>query len=259
MLAERDLRRLRARVQCQRYLEGKLSHCPHLEFAISIEHDLSVSYNADTDKTEYYDVKEGRWKVQGGEKIIRGEEVMDLLVETFRPYEMEYVFVGEGVSKLRPVPVADYDESKFRNMPFVSPIVAAAQSLKCQHAVPLDSSKESRKILNFSGPYCLDFNIKPPTIDWSNDEVLSDALLRPLRLSTKDDRISRTTKHPFVEYDSVHRLALARIIQTTCLELDMNDGLSEETKAQWDEVLRHHECLRRVFYEAHRDHDEAGR
>jgi len=230
--------------------------CPTLDFAIVIEEGLTVYNNMDLGKTEYYCRDTGVWKRQGGEKRIKGEEITDLLCAAFAPIGLKYVESEGGGLKLRPVKLP-YRDFLFRNGPWTAPVLAMVQSLKPENSVPLDSTEAARKIRNFLGPYCIDFGTEIPHLDWDSDEAVEAALRAPVRLSSKDDRISRFVNKEFTEYQSPRRVHLARLIQRSCLELSTQDVMSAETKALWDEEVKHHTALRRVFYEAHDDHDDS--
>ena len=254
----REKRRIQAKKMCNTYLfdkETKMSHCPHTEFAISIEENLSIFNNKDTGSMEYFCQTEGRWFSQGGGSSLKGEEIAELLIATFSPVRLCYVQV-DGKTKLVPMP-APWDDSKLRNGPFLNPIVDMVKSLKLVTTVPLDSGLACKKVRNFRGAYCLDFNVPAPPVDWADDASILAALELPIRKSVKEDRISRTVPKEFQEYDSDHKVSLARLINKTCLWLGSNDALSDELKQEWDNELKHHTGLRKVFYEAHNCHDDS--
>jgi hypothetical protein len=188
------------------------SHVPHLEFAVAIEATLKC-YTTPSGETEYFDGDFGRWVV-GGSHRVAGEDLSDPLIETSAPRELGWETVN---GKLKLVPRAkSWDDSKFRNTTFMAPIGAQVKMLKPKHYADLDSNAAAAKIRNFANGMCLDFNLIPPTIDWSNDAAITTGLAVPTRRSLRTDRISRTTGIALVDYANPHRFAMARVIEASC-------------------------------------------
>lgn len=257
LLSARCVRRLEAKVYASRWLHDlkfrrSCSHTPHLEFAIAVEDQLKVYMNAQTEKVEYYDETLGRWSPSGGQYHIAGEDLADPLVATFAPTRMS---LCESSGKLKPVR-GEFDKSCFLNASFTGPIACMVKSLKFEHTVPLDTTPGAEMRRVFEDGVTLDFGVaKPGALDWTDDAALECALNMPLRNATAQDRNTRFIRRPYTDYVSEHRLSLLKLINETCVYLDTEDVLSDDLKTKWDDELKHHEGLRRVLYEAHKDHD----
>jgi hypothetical protein len=217
LVSVRQLRVDAAFAYAYRYLHDEefrdgCSHIPHLEFALAIENLLSV-YVCHGRK-EYYDAVAGRWEV-GGDHRSSGEDLSEILIATFSPKTFAWVEV-DGKRKREPR-LAVWDTSRFRNAPYLAPIGNMVSQLKPRHFIELDCSDAAVRIRNFSGGVCLDFNMLPPSVDWTNDLSLAIALELPRRASCKNDRIFRSTGIALEDYQSPARFDLARIIQKSCV------------------------------------------
>ena len=255
----RELRREEAKQYAERYIFGSgMSHCPDQEIVIAIEDKLPIYNNHLTGKTEYFDSRTGRWNPTGGDAMIKGEDMSIPLIQTFRKTEWKLEDLGHK-NKLMPVDVP-FDDSRFRNNTWLANLVPQAKALKHSTVLePLDSSKSALYIRNFTDGWCLDFNIK------STDPDVATRLMAPLRQSRKEDRISRHCPTGFVPYTSPHRWELVKVLQLIedefkAAEKPDDDAvvlLSEEIKEKLEEISEHHPCLRKIFYEAFNDWDEA--
>ncbi|CAE8605763.1 unnamed protein product [Polarella glacialis] len=78
-----------------------------------------------------------------------------------------------------------------------------------------------------------------------------------LRRCVKEDRISRFCPEPWEDYASPRKLELFTVLQRAETWLDTNDLLSVEIKEALTAEAAHHTCIRKIFFEAHNDWDEA--
>ena len=93
----------------------------------------------------------------------------------------------------------------------------------------LDCGPNIDRIINFEGPYLLDYSVtKPKELDWNDDAVLDAGLHLPLRLTEMSDRTSRSVPQPYKDYVDPTRFAGARALHTAMLSLQTSDVLSDE-------------------------------
>ena len=255
-LTKRQVRRLRACQMARSWLSAARGKgpMPHLEFAIAIEDRLPTAYNPFAKKTEFYSEEDGVWFPDGGQLVSKGEVLSDALDAVFGPR----VWVHE----------VDGDKLKIRLGAGVMPLfhtggVLSSIGEMCRHLrfntgmVPLDSSPHAHKLVNFRGPYTLDFGAQKPTFDWDDDDELGRALRLPVRESTMADRTMRSVPRPFLEYEHKDRLKLARVLRAAMMDLKANDVISDAVKGQLDEITPLHPMMQHCFYEAHGDWDSA--
>lgn len=180
-LAGRLLRQQEAKRYAWTYLTDPKSmrYIPHLEFAISIEDRLPLVYNPETKQIEFYSAVHGRWFAGGGHDQAKGEVLSDALIQTFVPSQWGYVEV-DGRLKVRRVAMK-WDDSCFRSNTFLTPIGEAIKNLRLRKDTGLDSNPSVAKVINFEGPYHLDFATPVPSFDWSSDEQLEAAIYMPLQ------------------------------------------------------------------------------
>jgi hypothetical protein len=228
---------------------------PHLEFAIAIEDRLPTAYNPFTKKTEFYSEEDGVWYPDGGQLVSKGEVLSDALDAVFRPHKWVHEQCEDGKTKVR---LGHGAMAMFHTGGVLASIGEMSRPLRFNPGmVPLDSSPIAHKLVNFRGPYTLDFSIQEPTIDRDDDEELDKALGTPVSESKMQDRTMRSVPRPFAEYQHTDRLKLARVIRATMLDLNDDDVISDAVKEQLSEIIPQHPMMHHCFYEAHKDWDRA--
>jgi curved DNA-binding protein CbpA len=177
----RAVRQAEAKAYAQRYLDkpSAMSYVPHLEFAIAVEALLPMVYNPDTKQIEFFSAPHGRWFEGGGQEQAKGEVLSDALMATFAPTQWGFEET-DGRFKLRRVK-AMWDDSCFRSNSFLGPIGEAVKNLRFRRDTGLDTDPRASKVINFEGPYHLDFATPVPAFDWSSDEQLETAIYMPLQ------------------------------------------------------------------------------
>ena len=264
VLSERELRRVEAKEYASKYLqelslpknEKSVMFFPVLEFAIAVEAVLPVTYNILTRKLEYYDTRHGKWFADGGGDMIRGEVLSDALRETFTP--MRWGFTDEnGRLKTRLLPQR-WDDSCMRSPQFLSPISEMVRHLRFPTSDALDSGPNASRMVNFEGPFMLDFSIpKPQDVNWQDDAELETAMNLPLRKSLMSDRLSRSVPRCYEAFRNPIRFDAARAICMAMKSLKESDVLSEEAKTELSRVSEHMPMLKKIFHDAHLDWDSA--
>ena len=235
LLSGRVLRRVEAREYAQRYIntmhlkKGRMSHIPHLEFAIAVEDRMPVVYNPQSGAAEFWSAQHGRWFEDGGKDQVKGELLSDALRETFTPTQWGYAADCDR-PKLRRVPICDWDDSCMRSGTFMGPIGEMSRHLRFKCDETLDCGPNVAKLINFEGAYILDYSVPKIAVDWTDDQALDDALHLPLRHSVQADRTSRSVPHPFERYSSPARFDGARAILRAMEDLKTADVLSAEAR-----------------------------
>lgn len=249
-LTEFQLRILDAHRYASMWLWGKqrMQYRPDVSFAISIESLLPFYKDSITGKTQMWDEKQGRWLLEA-DSSLGGENLTIALRKVFQKTELKQ----KGNSKhLEPVTV-EFDSSLFESGAFLGTLGTQVAKLRNDRDWPaLDESTASRKIRNFKGGLCLDFNIVPEKTDDPRDYFY-----KILRASTKEDRISRSCPHEWKDYDNEHKWELFHLLDECEQWLDTHTLLSSDLEKKLNEQAKYHDALRTLFFEAHNDWNEA--
>lgn len=258
ILSGRSLRQAQAKAYAQRFLKdpGSMRYVPHLEFAISVESLLPMVYNPDTKQTEFFSASHGRWFDGGGQDQARGETLSDALIKTFVPTKWGYVEKDDARLSLSRVK-EDWDDSAFRSSTFLGPVGEAVKSLRFARGTNLDMDPRFAKVINFEGPYHLDFACPETDFDWESDDQLEAAIYMPLQETTKDLRVSRFVPREFEKYGNPGRFRAVRALRKAMLELRTADVLSIDVRQDLAITFKENPMLQKVFYEPHKDYNSA--
>ncbi|CAJ1443076.1 unnamed protein product, partial [Effrenium voratum] len=215
-MTARQRRRNAARAYARRWLdlkedagrEGPMPPMPHLDFAVCVEGELPCQYNYASKELEFFNANAGVWMHTGGQAYCRGELLKDALCKVL--CTPRWGLDKDGKTRLLPG-----DDPLFHTAPVLSSVGGMLDKVTPDLSLPdLDDSGNPlmRRLVNFKGPYCLEFSDPPHVTAASTDEELLNALAMCVRTTTTSDRTSRLVPRSFEEYRHPERLELARAV-----------------------------------------------
>ncbi|CAJ1461686.1 unnamed protein product, partial [Effrenium voratum] len=215
-MTARQRRRNAARAYARRWLdlkedadrEGPMPPMPHLDFAVCVEGELPCQYNYASKELEFFNANAGVWMHTGGQAYCRGELLKDALCKVL--CTPRWGLDKDGKTQLLPG-----DDPLFHTAPVLSSVGGMLDKVTPDLSLPdLDDSGNPlmRRLVNFKGPYCLEFSDPPHVTAASADEELLNALAMCVRTTTTSDRASRLVPRSFEEYRHPERLELARAV-----------------------------------------------
>ncbi|CAJ1442726.1 unnamed protein product, partial [Effrenium voratum] len=247
-MTARQRRRNAARDYARRWLdlkedegrEGPMPPMPHLDFAVCVEGELPCQYNYASKELEFFNANAGVWMHTGGQAYCRGELLKDALCKVL--CTPRWGLDKDGKTRLLPG-----DDPLFHTAPVLSSVGGMLDKVTPDLSLPdLDDSGNPlmRRLVNFKGPYCLEFSDPPHVTAASTDEELLNALAMCVRTTTTSDRTSRLVPRSFEEYRHPERLELARAVL-------------EAMQARLETCSHNHPAFRKIIYETHNDWDAA--
>ena len=215
-MTARQRRRNAARAYARRWLdlkedegrEGPMPPMPHPDFAVCVEGELPRQYNYASKELEFFNANAGVWMHTGGQAYCRGELLKDALCKVL--CTPRWGLDKDGKTRLLPG-----DDPLFHTAPVLSSVGGMLDKVTPDLSLPdLDDSGNPlmRRLVNFKGPYCLEFSDPPHVTAASTDEELLNALAMCVRTTTTSDRASRLVPRSFEEYRHPERLELARAV-----------------------------------------------
>ena len=188
---------------------------PHLDFAVCVEGELPCQYNYASKELEFFNANAGVW-MRAGVLPRRALERRPLQGAAHTPVGLD----KDGKTRLLPG-----DDPLFHTAPVLSSVGGMLDKVTPDLSLPdLDDSGNPlmRRLVNFKGPYCLEFSDPPHVTAASTDEELLNALAMRVRTTTTSDRTSRLVPRSFEEYRHPERLELARAV------LEATQGLKDQ-------------------------------
>ena len=272
-MTARQRRRNAARAYARRWLdlkedadrEGPMPPMPHLDFAVCVEGELPCQYNYASKELEFFNANAGVWMHTGGQAYCRGELLKDALCKVL--CTPRWGLDKDGKTRLLPG-----DDPLFHTAPVLSSVGGMLDKVTPDLSLPdLDDSGNPlmRRLVNFKGPYCLEFSDPPHVTAASTDEELLNALAMCVRTTTTSDRTSRLVPRSFEEYRHPERLELARAVLEAMQALKDQEAvaapegpapvmcLPEHVKARLETCSHNHPAFRKIIYETHNDWDAA--
>ncbi|CAJ1456402.1 unnamed protein product, partial [Effrenium voratum] len=245
--------------------EGPMPPMPHLDFAVCVEGELPCQYNYASKELEFFNANAGVWMHTGGQAYCRGELLKDALCKVL--CTPRWGLDKDGKTQLLPG-----DDPLFHTAPVLSSVGGMLDKVTPDLSLPdLDDSGNPlmRRLVNFKGPYCLEFSDPPHVTAASTDEELLNALAMCVRTTTTSDRTSRLVPRSFEEYRHPERLELARAVLEAMQALKDQEAvaapegpapvmcLPEHVKARLETCSHNHPAFRKIIYETHNDWDAA--
>ncbi|CAJ1457191.1 unnamed protein product, partial [Effrenium voratum] len=137
--------------------EGPMPPMPHLDFAVCVEGELPCQYNYASKELEFFNANAGVWMHTGGQAYCRGELLKDALCKVLRT--PRWGLDKDGKTRLLPG-----DDPLFHTAPVLSSVGGMLDKVTPDLSLPdLDDSGNPlmRRLVNFKGPYCLEFSDPP--------------------------------------------------------------------------------------------------
>ena len=185
--------------------EGPMAPMPHLDFAVCVEGELPCQCNYASKELEFFNANAGVWMHTGGQAYCRGELLKDALCKVL--CTPRWGLDKDGKTRLLPG-----DDPLFHTAPVLSSVGGMLDKVTPDLSLPdLDDSGNPlmRRLVNFKGPYCLEFSDPPHVTAASTDKELLNALAMCVRTT---DRTLRLVPRSFEEYRHPERLELARAV-----------------------------------------------
>ena len=142
---------------------------PHLDFAVCVEGELPCQYNYASKELEFFNANAGVWMHTGGQAYCRGELLKDALCKVL--CTPRWGLDKDGKTRLLPG-----DDPLFHTAPVLSSVGGMLDKVTPDLSLPL-----MRRLVNFKGPYCLEFSDPPHVTAASADEELLNALAMCVR------------------------------------------------------------------------------